>query len=331
MKGEFAPMARDRGLAEARHDTRPRRASRMLVTIGLGVSLLSGTVLAEEASEHTWREAIKESWFGDVYADPSRWKPLSLGTFFSEGWNTPWVSPPNGSGGAPRQGWLNADDGVFYRLEVTTFGYAHDFNDNGDQYTGLAQLYLPFNARFSLRLDVPFVASNRTTGDDYHTGFGDVQIVPRFILSETEDVTQSFNVTIRTPSGQPFNGNEVTSVSPDYEFWANWWRGLVVRGGAGMSIPDHSSGARTAFLANVAPGYYFTPHSLAPIGDLVWYVSANFTQLTDAGAKTSTLTLTPGFRSYLGWNWYLLGGVEVPVTNPQSFDYHVLGALMVVF
>jgi hypothetical protein len=64
---------------------------------------------AQETSEHSWSSAIRESLFGDVYANPERWRPLSLGTFFSAGWNTPWVSPPNGGGGAPRQGWLNAD------------------------------------------------------------------------------------------------------------------------------------------------------------------------------------------------------------------------------
>jgi hypothetical protein len=316
----------------------------------VGGLLLPGTTRAQQPSEYTWREAIKESMFGDVYANPDRWKPLSLGEFFTEGWSTPWVSPPNGSGGAPRQGWLNADDGVFYRLAVGTFGYSRDFQNNGNQYIGLLQGYLPFNARFEVRLDVPFVTSNRTTGNDYHTGFGDVRITPRFLLSESKDVTQSFNVTIRTPSGQGFNGNGVFSVSPDYEFWANWWRGLVVRGGAGMVFPDHGSGGRTAFgadigtgspspgggprtsfVANVAPGYYFTPHDLAPFGDLVWYVSANLTQLTDSGAKTTTVTMAPGFRDYLGWNWYLLGAVVVPVTNPQSFDYQVQAALMWVF
>jgi hypothetical protein len=41
--------------------------------------------------------------------------------------------------------------------------------------------------------------------------------------------------------------------------------------------------------------------------------------------------MAPGFRDYLGWNWYLLGAVVVPVTNPQSFDYQVQAALMWVF
>lgn len=80
--------------------------------------------------------AAGESLTGDVYAEPSRWRPLSLGTFFSGGWNEPWASPSAGGGGAPRQGWLNAADGVFYRLAVGTFGYKHATSGNGDVYNG---------------------------------------------------------------------------------------------------------------------------------------------------------------------------------------------------
>jgi hypothetical protein len=38
-----------------------------------------------------------------------------------------------------------------------------------------------------------------------------------------------------------------------------------------------------------------------------------------------------GFRMHMGRNWYLLGGVEVPVVEPKSHDYSVLGGLMWVF
>jgi len=41
--------------------------------------------------------------------------------------------------------------------------------------------------------------------------------------------------------------------------------------------------------------------------------------------------MTPGFRTHLGQNWYLLGGVEVPVTEPKPFDYQLLTGLMKVF
>ena len=292
---------------------------------------------ASAASGGSVLDAAKESLFGDVYADPSRWRPLTLGNFFSEGWTQPWVSPPPGEGGAPRQGWLNAFDGVFYRLGVLTGGYAEDYRGNGNLYTGGLTLYTPFNARFELRTDVPFVVSNRAAnGTGYHTAFGDFQITPRFLLSEDRNTTQSFSLTFRTPTGSEKNGNGVSAVEPTYEFWTNPWRGLVVRGGAGLSIPytNLDTGARTSFIGNLAFGYYCTPHDLTPFGDLVVYLATNLNQPTDQrGNHHTTVTLTPGFRTHLGGNWYLLGGVETPVTwsGPHPFAYQVLGGLMRVF
>jgi len=289
-----------------------------------------------EPEEVGFLRAAGESLTGDVYAEPSRWRPLSLGTFFSEGWNQPWASPSAGGGGAPRQGWINAADGVFYRLAIGTFGYKHGTNDNGDVYNGGATLYAPLSRRFELQFDVPFVTSVQgTNGSSTHTGFGDFQITPRVILSESRDVTQSFNLTFRTPTGDTNTGNELAAVTPNYQFWANWWRGLVVRGSLGMSVPYHNVtevGARTSFLGNLAAGYYFTEHDMVPFGDLVGYVATNLTQATDnRGPATTGLTFTPGFRTHLGRNWYLLGGVEVPVTNPKTSDYALLGGLMFVF
>jgi hypothetical protein len=49
------------------------------------------------------------------------------------------------------------------------------------------------------------------------------------------------------------------------------------------------------------------------------------------GPATTTLTFTPGFRTHMGANWYLLGGVELPATQPEPFAYKILGGLMKVF
>ena len=38
-------------------------------------------------------DTVTESLFGDAYAE-GRWRPLSLSTFFSEGWLEPWASIP---------------------------------------------------------------------------------------------------------------------------------------------------------------------------------------------------------------------------------------------
>src|SRR6476469_7502268 len=64
-------------------------------------------------------DTITQSIYGKP--DPNTWRPLPLSTLFSEGWNEAWVPSPSGSGGAPRQGWINAADGNLYRLSFFTF------------------------------------------------------------------------------------------------------------------------------------------------------------------------------------------------------------------
>jgi len=281
-------------------------------------------------------DVIGESLLGDVY-EPSRWRELSLGSLFTEGWDESWASPPAGEGGAPRQGWLNAADGVFYRLGIGTFNFAENFNHNGNLWAGGLTLYAPFNRRFELRVDFPSGIANKGIGSNYEASFGDMQFTPRLLLSESRNFTHSFNVTLRAPIGNPDNGTGVAAVTPSYEFWANVWQGLVIRGGAGIFVPyggqsRNEVGARTTFLGNLAAGYYFTPHDYTPFGDLVFYVSPNLYQRTEGpGPKTTTVTLTPGFRTHLGSDWYLLGGVEVPMTHPRPFDYQLLSGLMRVF
>ena len=66
-------------------------------------------------------------------------------------------------------------------------------------------------------------------------------------------------------------------------------------------------------------GYDFTPHSATPYGDLVFYLSTNLVQTIDGPSK-NTASLTPGLRTRFGANWYMLVGVEVPVTHEKAFD-----------
>ncbi len=281
--------------------------------------------------EYSTAEIIGESLTGDVYSDPSKWQDLSLHNLLSKGWDKPWASPPTGSGGAPRQGWLNADDGVFYRLGLGIFGY-NNLSNSANSYSGTVSVYTPLNQRFEFRTDVPVAVSNQS-----QTNFGDFQITPRLLLSETRDTTQTFDLTFRTPTGNTINGNGVASVSPNYNFWTNSWKGLVLRGGTGFTIPYSgniaATGARSTFNVNLAAGYYITPHDKTTFSDTVLYVAANFNQAIDNRApnSTSTISLAPGFRTHLGQNWYLLGSVNVPITNPQPYDYQVLGALMKVW
>jgi len=307
---------------------------RMLAVV-VGIAAMAGPALAQESRQSSYglMDTIGESMFGDVY-DPSKWQPLSVRGFFTEGWNRPWVSPPPGEGGAPRQGWLNAFDGVFYRLGILTGSVAEKALSNGNHYTGGLTLYTPLSARFEVRLDIPFINSNRAgAANDYQTNFGDLQITPRVLISESRNFSQDFEVTFRIPSGSADNGNDFAAATPTWEFWWDPWDKLVLRGGLGFALPYTASDrTRNVFIGNFAAGYYFTPHDFTPLGDLVFYVSTNVTQPVDnRGVHQTLVTLTPGVRTHLGANWYLLGGVEVPVTGPNPFDYQALFGLMKVY
>lgn len=326
--------------------------SRFSTATCLGIALLaaSGQISAQDIVEeqaapvqtekdYTFAEVVTQSVTGDVYSDEAaaNWQDLSYSDMFSKGWDKPWSSPPNGGGGAPRQGWINAYDGVFYRLSIATFGWQHGLN-GGDGYNNNLTSYTPLNQRFEVQTDIPIMTSTPgASGNGSETNFGDFKITPRMILSESRDVTQTLNVTFRTPTGDVFNGNHVASITPQYNFWANSWKGLVVRGGAGFAIPYageiNRSGARSTFDANLAVGYYFTPHDYTPVGDMVWYVSTNLSQPIDnRGTSSNTfVSMTPGFRTHMGQNWYLLGAVEVPVTNSAPYDYQVMGGIMKVY
>ena len=318
----------------------------------LGVALLaaSGEIYAQDLvddqgvpitaeKKYSFAEVVTESVTGDVYSDEAakNWQDLSYSNLFSKGWDKSWSSPPNGGGGAPRQGWLNAYDGVFYRLSIATFGWQHGIN-GGDGYNNDLISYTPLNQRMEIQTDIPIMTSTPgESGRNSETNFGDFTIAPRIILSESKNVTQLFSLAFRTPTGDVFNGNHVASIGPKYQFWANSWKGLVVRGGAGFEVPYSGditrSGARSFFEANLAVGYYFTPHDFTPVGDLVGYVSTNVSQPIDNRGTTNNtfVSMTPGFRTHMGQNWYLLGAVEVPVTSNAPYDYQVQSGIMKVY
>ena len=267
-------------------------------------------------------ETVEESLFGDPTGP---WRPLPLSTFFSEGWDEPFDYPVDGSGGAPRQGWINALDGVFYRLWFLSYSHTRNLVNNGNQDIASYTLFAPINRRFQFRFDVPFFVSNRVgPTNSYNNNFGDVVISPRFLLSESQDVTHILAVPIRTPTGKRENGNDVTSITPQYEFWANVYKAWVVRGGIGTTFPIQTRHWRYTFNYNIAVGTYLTAHDRTPFGDFTVYVAGDgFKTIDDRAPDVDFFSLTPGFRSHVGRDWYLLGGVEVPLTGPNSASFDV--------
>jgi len=279
---------------------------------------------------------IRESMFGNQ-RDP--WKEMPLSTFFSEGWLEPWYYYPRSTTGAPRQAWINAYDGLFYRLWFLQFSYTNDFQKNGNAYLGEFTIFTPISQRFQFFFSMPFIQANKGgLSNSYHGNLGDFTVSPRFLLSENQDFSQVVECLVRTPTGSTLNGNGQTTLTPQYEFWYGGLPGAaVIRGGTGVTVPTNSAGvtsnvadmpttvpgARTTVNYNLAAGKYWTSHE-SKFGDFLTYLAVNgYTTVDDRGPRYSYLSLTPGLRFHLGNDYYLTAGIEAPLTGPknQSFTY----------
>ena len=241
-------------------------------------------------------DTIRASIFEDPNS-PNAWRPLSLGTFFSEGWNEPWAGGPAGQSGlTPRHGWLGAFEGVFYRLWLVDAIYQNNLSKpfGGNGYKGDFGIFLPFSRRFELFVNVPFVTANGTEDPNrgYRSDFGDMTIAAGFLLSETKSFTQLATLAMIVPTGQTETGGNLMTLFPRYSFWSNPGGAWVVRGGMGFNVPLNKndqepapvftpdggvlfgeSTSQTNYNAALAVGRYFTPHDV-PFGDLVLYANA---------------------------------------------------------
>lgn len=272
-------------------------------------------------------DTMRESLCGDA----GRWRPLTLGNFFSEGWHEPWAGGPAGQCGlTPRHGWLGAFEGVFYRLWLVSGTYQHNVNkpSGGDFYGSNFTTFLPFSRRFELFLNVPFFAVNGTEDPTrgYRSDFGDVQVAGSFLLSESEACTQLFTLGATLPTGEAETGGNLSAINPRYSFWSNPVGAWVVRGGTGVNFPLDNSAAQTTYNGDIAVGRYFRPSNV-PFGDLVFYVNCNVTVPLE-GDGTTNVGVGPGTRFQIAGNWWFLSYLEYQVGDDKPFDYQVQLAIV---
>lgn len=273
-------------------------------------------------------DTIRESLCGD-----NPWRPLSLDTFFSEGWNEPWAGGPAGESGlTPRHGWLGAFEGVFYRLWLVSGTYQHDLNQpyGGDAYRGNVSTFLPLSRRFEIYIDAPFVAANGTEDPTrgYASNFGDISVAASFLLSETVSCTQLFTLGAIVPTGDSETGGDLSALNPRYSFWSNPCGAWVVRGGTGVNIPLDSSDD-SKWNVDVAAGRYFRPHDV-PFGDLVFYVNCNATVPIENDGSTQ-IGVGPGTRFQIGGDWYFLNYWEFQPRSNNPFDFQMQAAIVKAF
>jgi hypothetical protein len=287
-------------------------------------ALKPNSILDEAGTQDTPRsygffEVICKSAFGQQ-PDPQRvWTPLTLSDL-SEGWFEPWIAPPNPTGGSRRQGWVNTYDAFFNRMIVGIDSYTIDNPAQQREQVGTLLYETPITRRYMFGIFVPFVDNLQNGSLPQVTAFGDLTLENRFILRETQDFTLSFNLNGRVPTGDPALGGKRTSINPYLSFFKDLGRGFSLRGTGGIDRPvdGRPDGITSTLIGQLGLGQTLTPHDVPLFGDFTYYVTANYREYFGPG--TAFLSLTPGFRTHLSHNFWLLGGVEVPVAHPVPFQ-----------
>lgn len=236
--------------------------------------------------------------------EPVEWTPLR-GDGFGDELTQKWIPVPNGSSGAPRQGWLATADGFFTREVHLAAAYTDQRGP--DAWGVLARFHYPFSRRLWAGLEVPFYQEVANRGN-----FGDITLTTQVMLAETRNLSINAGVGWRLPTGSIAQGNNVFAAQPQINFWSDVGSGFALRGRIAYEFANRNQPDN--FVLNAAIGQTVTPHSQAPFGDLTWYVSMNWREPTSNNGRTF-VSITPGLRTHLGGNLFLLGGVEFPVVN----------------
>lgn len=239
-------------------------------------------------------------------AGNSGWTPLDFGRFGPE-LTERWVPVPNGDSGAPRQGWLATADGFFTREAHLAYDYVD--GDGFDEQEVLARFNYPLSRRLWAGLEVPFY--QRAGG---RSDFGDITLTTQAMLAETRNLSINAGVGWRLPTGSRQLGNKVFAAQPQLNLWSDIGSGFSIRGRIAYEFSDR--GRPDSFVMNAAIGQTLTPHDKAPFGDLTWYVSGNWR--APSGGEPSFVSVTPGMRTHVGGNLFLLAGVEFPVTDTAN-------------
>lgn len=248
--------------------------------------------------------AIVSTLSSPLAAQEKEWTPLEFKSFGSE-LTSAWVPVPNGSSGAPRQGWLATADGFFTRELHLAYDYTEARGPDRNQV--ITRFHYPLSRRLWVGIEAP-VYQNQAGRD----GFGDVTLTTQVMLAETRNLSLNTGVGWRLPTGSRRDGNNRFVPLPQVNLWTDLGSGFSLRGRVAYEIADRGQG--DGFVMNAAIGQTVTPHDAAPFGDLTWYVAGNWREAISGRAPTF-LSVTPGMRTHVGNNLFLLAGVEVPVTN----------------
>jgi hypothetical protein len=240
-----------------------------------------------------------------------------------------------------RQGWINDFQGFFSRDAFGVYSYTNRLAGGGNEHLGQLALESPVSRRLLLGI-YPVITDSIQGSGHNDTSFGDTTVAAKVMLQETEDVSLLGGLNIRVPTGDASTGNDRTLLAPFVAYWRDIGGGWAVRTGMGLVVPLSTPTAAAAipvptqtggprgsagpgapdatFVAGLGPGQTLTRHEAAPLGDFTYFLVSNLRQDLGRGPETTFLSITPGFRTHLGKDFFFIAGYEVPLVGPRPFE-----------
>ena len=254
---------------------------------------------------------------------------ITLSNFFSEGWKFgQWEEPEQEPDQSPRFRLLKIPATVFEREVRMNYSFTNN-GDGGklDEHEWEFEFEMPISRRLLIEVE-PTIVSISPKNDNNHNGFGDTSFITRVMLLETRNTTLLSLLDVKIPTGNEDLGlgSGMTTISPGIGMWRDIGGHFALHSFFGLDIPSggkSNDDPDTTVNYGAALTKTVTPKDTPFFGNLTFFVEFNGSSEVGSNGDTTVVSILPGARWNLGHNFWLMPGVEFPITGRDEFDNRI--------
>ncbi len=273
---------------------------------------------------------------------------LTLRNLFHAGWNERFQGRSR-AGRAPRFHFFSTRQPFLDREIRVNYDFVNNVEGTlEDEHSVDMEIEIPFNRRFMLDVEPAYTWVDAKDEEDNFSGAG-LTILTFLQLIDTYDTAANFQFAVTVPSvaldtelatlGDPEAEIRQTRFSFIFAGFQDLTRFGLYRTSASGHIeyttlvgPGEDSAPEDVLTYGLTFAKTFVEPDARFFADFTLFVETfGATTLTGETASRTGITFTPGLR----WNlwkedspWFLMAGVEIPVTGPQPFDQTILVSLV---
>ena len=250
---------------------------------------------------------------------------LTLWNFFSEGWDQQWAKRPH-PGGAPDMALLRVQTNFLeseFRADYSVQSSTSSAKTKDVQFLN-ALVAWGFNRRFMFELITNEQWNDfRKGGSESGTGGA---ALARFQLVDTVNSSYALNLRVSMPNQGI--GEKTTTLAPALAGWEDLTRFGLKRVGLYWHVqeetfvgPGKSGDRRNDMTYAVTLAKTWTEPDVAWFGNFTTFVETfGRTDLDGTHRGRTVLSVTPGIRTTLGHGHVFMAGVDLPVSQPRTYE-----------